>query len=172
METPDDFSEMTEESMDNDNVDETPTLDPDVVENTDYAADDSEVESDLDDMSKPDKKNVNTLAVGDNGVEKITIVKRGKKKTDEKKKINFAKLNINELTNMTISGLASLAREFNIEDTGRMKKQDLIFAVLQAQTEKHGLIFASGVLEILQDGYGFLRSPSYNYLPGPDVPNL
>jgi transcription termination factor Rho len=168
METQDDFSEMTEESIDNENVDETPALEPDVAENTDYAADDPELESDLDEIPKSDKKNATALAEGENGVEKITIVKRGKKKTDEKKKINFAKLNINELTNMTIASLATLAREFNVEGTGSMKKQDLIFEVLKAQTEKHGLIFASGVLEILQDGYGFLRSPSYNYLPGPD----
>lgn len=99
---------------------------------------------------------------------KVAVIKKVKRKTNDKKKINFAKLNINELANMTISGLLALSREFNIEGTGRMKKQDLIFAILQAQTEKHGLIFASGVLEILQDGYGFLRSPSYNYLPGPD----
>jgi len=99
---------------------------------------------------------------------KIAVIRKTKKKAEEKKKINFAKLNINELANMTISGLSSLAREFKIEGTSRMKKQDLIFSILQAQTEKHGLIFASGVLEILQDGYGFLRSPSYNYLPGPD----
>jgi transcription termination factor Rho len=103
-----------------------------------------------------------------NGDGKVAVIKKVRKKTDEKKKISYAKLNINELTNMTISGLSDLAQEFGIEGTGRMKKQDLIFAILQAQTERHGLIFASGVLEILQDGYGFLRSPSYNYLPGPD----
>jgi transcription termination factor Rho len=99
---------------------------------------------------------------------KVAVIKKTRKKVEEKKKINFIKLNINELTNMTISELSALTRDFNIEGTSRMKKQDLIFAILQAQTEKHGLIFASGVLEILQDGYGFLRSPSYNYLPGPD----
>jgi transcription termination factor Rho len=103
-----------------------------------------------------------------NGNGKVAVIKKVRKKAEDKKKITFAKLNINELTNMTISGLSSLAQEFGIEGTGRMKKQDLIFAILQAQTERHGLIFASGVLEILQDGYGFLRSPSYNYLPGPD----
>jgi len=97
---------------------------------------------------------------------KVTIVK--KKRGEEKKKISYAKLNINDLTNITISELSSFAREFNIEGASRMKKQDLIFSILQAQTERHGLIFASGVLEILQDGYGFLRSTSYNYLPGPD----
>jgi transcription termination factor Rho len=104
----------------------------------------------------------------DDGGGKVAVVKKIKRKADEKKKINFAKLNINDLASMTISGLSSLAHEFNIEGTSRMKKQDLIFTILQAQTEKHGLIFASGTLEILQDGYGFLRSPSYNYLPGPD----
>jgi transcription termination factor Rho len=102
----------------------------------------------------------------ENGTGKVTVVK--KRRTEDKKKINFTKLNINDLANMTISELSSFAREFNIEGASRMKKQDLIFSVLQAQTERHGLIFASGVLEILQDGYGFLRSPSYNYLPGPD----
>jgi len=100
--------------------------------------------------------------------EKITIVKKTRRRNEDKQKINFAKLNINELANMSISELSALAREFKIEGTSRMTKQDLIFAILQAQTEKHGLIFATGVLEILQDGYGFLRSPSYNYLPGPD----
>ena len=99
---------------------------------------------------------------------KVAVVKKVKKKQEEKKTINFAKLNINELTNMTMTELSNLAREFNIEGTSRMRKQDLIFSILQAQTEKHGLIFATGVLEILPDGYGFLRSPSYNYLPGPD----
>lgn len=102
------------------------------------------------------------------GTGKVAVIRKTKKKAEDKRKINFAKLNINELANMTISGLSSLAREFRIEGISRMKKQDLMFAILQAQTEKHGLIFASGVLEILQDGYGFLRSPSYNYLPGPD----
>ena len=103
-----------------------------------------------------------------NGNGKVAVIKKVRKKTDEKKRISFAKLNINELTNMTISDLSILAQEFGVEGISRLKRQDLIFAILQAQTEKHGLIFASGVLEILQDGYGFLRSPSYNYLPGPD----
>jgi len=100
--------------------------------------------------------------------EKITIIKKPKKRSNDQQKINFAKLNINELANMSISELSKLVREFKVEGASRMTKQDLIFAILQAQTEKHGLIFATGVLEILQDGYGFLRSPSYNYLPGPD----
>ncbi|MFW6138234.1 MAG: transcription termination factor Rho [Spirochaetota bacterium] len=116
--------------------------------------------------SSESETNIQSGENGESG--KVAVIKKNRKKSPEKKKINFAKLNINELTNMTISNLSALAREFNIESTSRMKKQDLIFSILQAQTERHGLIFASGVLEILQDGYGFLRSPSYNYLPGPD----
>jgi transcription termination factor Rho len=115
---------------------------------------------------QPDEADSDEKSGTENGTGKVTIVKR--KKGEEKKKSDFTKLNINDLANMTISGLSSFAREFNIEGASRMKKQDLIFSILQAQTERHGLIFASGVLEILQDGYGFLRSPSYNYLPGPD----
>lgn len=61
-----------------------------------------------------------------------------------------------------------MARDLQIEDTSRMSKQDLIYAVLKAQSEKEGVIYAEGVLEILSEGYGFLRSPKYSYLPGPD----
>ena len=123
-------------------------------------------ESSLADTDIPEEPDSGSDSTGGSG--KVAVIKKTKKKTEAKKKIDFAKLNINELTNMTISELSSLAREFHIESTSRMKKQDLIFTILQAQTERHGLIFASGVLEILQDGYGFLRSPGYNYLPGPD----
>ena len=114
----------------------------------------------------PDEFESGSESTGSTG--KVAVIRKPRKKSEAKKKIDFAKLNINELTNMTISELSSLAQEFHTEGTSRMKKQDLIFIILQAQTEKHGLIFASGVLEILQDGYGFLRSPGYNYLPGPD----
>lgn len=77
-------------------------------------------------------------------------------------------LNLNELRNRRTSDLMKTARELEIEDTTRMSKQDLIYAVLKAQSEKEGMIFAEGVLEILSEGYGFLRSPKYSYLPGPD----
>jgi transcription termination factor Rho len=77
-------------------------------------------------------------------------------------------MNITELKNKKINELTQLANELNIEGSSGMKKQDLIFALLQAQIEKNGLIFGEGTLEILPDGFGFLRSPSYNYLPGPD----
>ncbi|MBW1867583.1 MAG: transcription termination factor Rho [Deltaproteobacteria bacterium] len=77
-------------------------------------------------------------------------------------------MNIVELKNKKISELTKLANELNIEGAAGMRKQELIFALLQAQIEKDGLIFGEGTLEILPDGFGFLRAPSYNYLPGPD----
>ncbi|PIP67739.1 MAG: transcription termination factor Rho [Candidatus Omnitrophica bacterium CG_4_9_14_0_2_um_filter_42_8] len=78
------------------------------------------------------------------------------------------KLDIEKLKSMKISELNKLAHGLNVNSVSGLKKQDLIFKVLQAQTEKDGLIFGEGVLEILQDGFGFLRSPNYNYLPCPD----
>ena len=83
-------------------------------------------------------------------------------------KIEGPKLDLAELKAKTIVELTSLARDMGVERVSGLKKQDLIFEILKSQTEKKGLIFASGVLEILTDGYGFLRSPNYNYLPGPD----
>jgi transcription termination factor Rho len=75
---------------------------------------------------------------------------------------------LSDLKEMTIQELNALARELSMEGVAGMKKHDLIFKILQAQTEKSGLIFAEGVLETLPDGYGFLRAPESNYLPGPD----
>lgn len=77
-------------------------------------------------------------------------------------------MNIVELKEKTIDELTKTAKELKVEDTRGLRKQDLIFAILQAQTEKTGLIFGEGVLEILPDGFGFLRSADYSYLPGPD----
>lgn len=77
-------------------------------------------------------------------------------------------LNLNELRNVKNVDLMKMARELKIEDTSRMSKQDLIYSLLKAQSEKEGTIIAEGVLEILSEGYGFLRSPKYSYLPGPD----
>ncbi|MFZ7127832.1 MAG: transcription termination factor Rho [Desulfobacterales bacterium] len=77
-------------------------------------------------------------------------------------------MNISELKDMKINELTQLAKKFNIEGAAGMRKQELIFALLQAQIEKNGSIYGVGTLEILPDGFGFLRSPSYNYLPGPD----
>jgi transcription termination factor Rho len=82
--------------------------------------------------------------------------------------IQQTEMNIEELKAKTITELLNLAKQFNIEGASSLRKQDLIFRILEAQTEKDGLIFGEGVLEILPDGFGFLRAPSYNYLPGPD----
>ena len=78
------------------------------------------------------------------------------------------KLDIEKLKSMKITELNKLAHDMNINGVSGLKKQDMIFKILQAQTEKDGLIFGEGVLEILPDGFGFLRSPNYNYLPCPD----
>jgi len=77
-------------------------------------------------------------------------------------------LNIAGLKDMSISELTHIAKEMGIEGATGLRKQELIFKVLAAQTEKSGLIFSQGVLETLPDGFGFLRAPEYNYLPGPD----
>ncbi len=77
-------------------------------------------------------------------------------------------MNLKELKDKKINELVSIGRQFNIEGASGMRKQELIFALLQAQTEKNGMIFGEGVLETLPDGFGFLRAPDYNYLPGPD----
>ena len=69
---------------------------------------------------------------------------------------------------MKLPDLTKLAKEHGIENATGMRKQDLIFSILQVQTERSGLIFSEGVLECLPDGFGFLRAPEYNYLPGPD----
>ncbi len=77
-------------------------------------------------------------------------------------------MNIVELKDQKISQLAQMAKKYNVNGAAGMRKQELIFALLQAQIEKDGLIFGEGTLEILPDGFGFLRAPNYNYLPGPD----
>ncbi len=77
-------------------------------------------------------------------------------------------LDLAELKEMSISELSLIAKELEVEGASGMRKQELIFKVLAAQTEKSGLIFSQGVLETLPDGFGFLRAPEYNYLPGPD----
>jgi transcription termination factor Rho len=78
------------------------------------------------------------------------------------------KLEIAKLKELKISELNKVARELGTNGTSGLKKQDLIFKILQAQAEKEGLMFGEGILEILPEGFGFLRSPNYNYLPCPD----
>src|SRR5881409_1508493 len=76
--------------------------------------------------------------------------------------------NLSDLKDMSISALTQVAKTMDVPGATGMRKQELIFKVLAAQTEKSGLIFSEGVLETLPDGFGFLRAPDYNYLPGPD----
>jgi transcription termination factor Rho len=77
-------------------------------------------------------------------------------------------MDIAELKGKTIPELLNVANSLSIEGSSSMRKQELIFKILEAQTQQNGLIFAEGVLQVLPEGYGFLRSPDYNYLPGPD----
>src|ERR687884_2051933 len=77
-------------------------------------------------------------------------------------------MHLAELKQKSIAELNDVARDLKIEGAANLRKQELIFAILQAQTEKNGVIFGEGVLETLPDGFGFLRAPDSNYLPGPD----
>ena len=77
-------------------------------------------------------------------------------------------MNLNELKQLKPDELMKVAAEFNIESANSMRRQELIFSILAAQSESNGNIYAGGVLELLPDGFGFLRSPDYNYIPGPD----
>src|SRR5262250_321446 len=93
---------------------------------------------------------------------------RGRTRTAEPEAVEDDGLNLKALKEKKISDLALIGKNFNIEGASSMRKQDLIFAILQAQAEQSGLIYGEGVLETLPDGFGFLRAPDYNYLPGPD----
>src|SRR5439155_22869739 len=81
--------------------------------------------------------------------------------------LHKGRLNIVELKEMSISELSEVAKQLNVTGASGLRKQELIFKIIEAQTEKNGLIFGEGVLELLPAGFGFLRAPSYNYLPGP-----
>lgn len=80
----------------------------------------------------------------------------------------LGRMNLKELKEKRISELTRMARDMGIEGAAGMRKQELIFAVLQAHAARKGTIYSEGVLEVLSDGFGFLRSPDYSYLPGPD----
>ena len=77
-------------------------------------------------------------------------------------------MNLKELKEKKITDLSTIAKELGVEGASGMRKQDLIFAILNTTSAKNGAIFGEGVLEILPDGFGFLRAPDANYLPGPD----
>jgi transcription termination factor Rho len=87
---------------------------------------------------------------------------------DEQPATKAGALNLKTLKEKKINELAQIAKKFNIDGAANMRKQELIFAILGAQTEQNGFVYGEGVLEILPDGFGFLRAPDYNYLPGPD----
>jgi transcription termination factor Rho len=93
---------------------------------------------------------------------------RGRTRAVESEAVEDNGLNLKALKEKKISELAMIGKNFNIEGAANMRKQELIFAILQAQTEQNGHIYGEGVLETLPDGFGFLRAPDYNYLPGPD----
>jgi len=93
---------------------------------------------------------------------------RGKSSAEPEVVLEDNGLNLKALKEKKISDLALIGKNFNIEGAANMRKQELIFAILQAQTEQNGHIYGEGVLETLPDGFGFLRAPDYNYLPGPD----
>ncbi len=88
--------------------------------------------------------------------------------TDENGQPKAPTLNINDLKDASIQKLTQIAKDLNVAGATGMRKQDLIFQILKAQTEQSGFLFSEGVLEVLPDGFGFLRAPDYNYLPGPD----
>ena len=77
-------------------------------------------------------------------------------------------LNITDLKDMSIQKLTQIAKDLNVGGATGMRKQELIFQILRCRAEKSGNLFSEGVLETLPDGFGFLRAPNYNYLPGPD----
>lgn len=93
-------------------------------------------------------------------------VQKSAQKSNSRKQGNT--LNISELKEMSIQKLTQVAKDLSVAGATGMRKQELIFQILKAQTEQSGFIFSEGVLEVLPDGYGFLRAPDYNYLPGPD----
>ena len=78
------------------------------------------------------------------------------------------KLELSTLKDMSVGALTKIAKGLDVPGATGMRKQELIFEILKARAEKSGLIFSEGVLEVLPDGFGFLRAPAYNYLPGPD----
>ena len=94
--------------------------------------------------------------------EKTTKAKKSKKKEEE------TRMNLGDMKQLTIAGLTKLAKDLGLVGYSGLKKQELTFRILQAKIESEGSIYGEGVLEILPDGFGFLRSPNYNYLPGPD----
>src|SRR5215831_8228666 len=90
------------------------------------------------------------------------------KSVEDKDKIAATSLNIAKLQSMSMMELNQMARELNVENFGTMRKHEVIFHILQKNAERAGVLFSEGVLEVLPEGFGFLRSQSFNYLPCPE----
>lgn len=118
--------------------------------------------------SRASSANNNTEASEENGGATVATAEAPEKEGRDGREHQEAFLNLADLKEMSISKLTSIAKGMDVPGATGMRKQELIFKVLAAQTEKSGLIFSEGVLETLPDGFGFLRAPEYNYLPGPD----
>jgi transcription termination factor Rho len=114
-------------------------------------------------MPKQDQSTATKQAEAKETEPKKTEVKKSQPKESDPKNMDIVQMKAR-----TMSELVSAAKDLGIVSVSSLRKQDLIFKILEAQTQKNGLIFGEGVLEILPEGYGFLRSPDYNYLPGSD----
>ncbi len=124
---------------------------------------DSDADSDQDSRRGPDDRPMDPSRPGES-----RRSRKGNRRPVPPGNHKIQKMNIVELQHMNILDLQELARNLEVAEYSVLRKQELIFAILKHQTERSGLIFAQGVLEVLEEGFGFLRSPSYNYLPGPD----
>jgi hypothetical protein len=116
--------------------------------------------------------NGNANGGADDGAVAVTATAEAPPEKADKATVKDSKaeeiFNLSDLKEMSISKLTQIAKGMDVPGATGMRKQELVFKILAAQTEKSGLIFSEGVLETLPDGFGFLRAPEYNYLPGPD----
>ncbi len=123
-------------------------------------------------MPNNQKRSLRSSAAGPGAVDAASTAEAtkpaGAKRPSEAPRRAAETLNIGELKDMSIAKLTQIAKDLNVTGATGMRKQELIFQILKAQTEQSGFIFSEGVLEVLPDGFGFLRAPDYNYLPGPD----
>src|ERR1041384_5310491 len=129
-------------------------------------------QTDMSQRTRSRASSANTDADGDNGGATVATAEAPERESRESRGDRDGKNegfhNLADLKEMSISKLTQIAKSMDVPGATGMRKQELIFKVLAAQTEKSGLIFSEGVLETLPDGFGFLRAPEYNYLPGPD----
>src|SRR5829696_7749229 len=126
--------------------------------------------TDMSQRTRSRASSANNEANGEDGGATVATAEAPEREPRESRdgKNNEGFHNLADLKEMSISKLTGIAKSMDVPGATGMRKQELIFKVLAAQTEKSGLIFSEGVLETLPDGFGFLRAPEYNYLPGPD----